>query len=125
MGFVETRLELLKLEAKEESIKVIARLLTIAVIVLFGTLFFIFFSVMIAIILNHALDSAYLGFAILSAFFMLLLISVLVIKKTRWFHSRITAITDQLVEVEEDSNEEAQTKINEDERTTEITGNSQ
>ena len=122
VGFLETRLEILKLDFKEESVRVIAKLLTAAVIVLFGTLFFIFFSVMIAIILNQVLESAYLGFAILSAFFMLLLISVLIIKNTSWFHNRITTITDQLVE---DSNEEAQTKINEDERSAEITGDSE
>jgi len=117
VGFVETRFEILKLEFKEESVRVIAKLLTVAVVCLLGTLFFIFFSVMLAIILNQALDSHYLGFAILAAFFLLLLISVLIIKETSWYHNKITAITDQLVE---DSNN------HEDERksSSEITENS-
>lgn len=115
VGFVETRLEILKLDFKEESVKVIAKLLTMAVIGLLGTLFFIFFSLMIAIMLNQALDSPYLGFAILAAFFLILLIGVLIVKQTNWYHNKITTITDQLVE---DSNN------NQDERenSPEITG---
>lgn len=116
VGFLETRLEILKLDFKEESVKVIAKLLTAAVIVLFSTLFFIFFSVTLAIILNQALDSEYLGYAIIAAFFLLLLISVLVIKQTQWYHDKITSITDQLVE---DSNQA------ENERDPEIPVNSQ
>ncbi len=115
VGFLETRLEILKLDFKEESVRVIAKLLTAAVIVLFSTLFFIFFSVAIAIILNQALGSEYLGYVIIAGFFLLLLISVLIIKQTQWYHDKITAITDQLVE---DPNEI------ENERDPEIPGNS-
>jgi uncharacterized membrane protein YqjE len=115
VGFVETRLEILKLDFKEESVKVIAKLLTMAVIGLLGTLFFIFFSVMIAIMLNQALDSPYLGFAILAAFFLVLLIGVLIVKQTNWYHNKITTITDQIVE---DSNN----KQDERENSPEITG---
>ncbi|GJM30060.1 MAG: hypothetical protein DHS20C17_26950 [Cyclobacteriaceae bacterium] len=111
VGFVETRLEILKLDFKEESVRVIAKLLTMAVIVLFSTLFFIFFSVMLAIILNRALGSEYLGYAILAGFFLLLLISVLVIKQTQWYHNKITSITDQLVEDPNDTKHERDPKI--------------
>ena len=114
--FVETRLEILKLDLKEESVRVIAKLLTGSLIVLFSTLFFIFFSVAIAIILNQALDSEYLGFAILAAFFLIILISILIIKQTRWYHNKIIEITDNLVQ---DTNDE------EDERSPEVNGNSQ
>ena len=116
VGFVETRFEILKLEFKEESVRVIAKLITAAVIGLFSTLFFIFFSVAIAIILNQALDSEYLGFAILAAFFLIILISILIIKQTRWYHNKIIEITENLVQ---DTNDE------EDERSPEVNGNSQ
>ena len=116
IGFVETRFEILKLEAKEESVKVIARLLTMAVIVLFGTLFFIFFSFALAIYLNQVTGSPYMGFVILAAFFLLLWIIVLGVKRTRWYHNQIAAITDRIVE---DSNNDP------DERGRKITGSSQ
>jgi uncharacterized membrane protein YqjE len=111
VGFGETRFEILKLDFKEESVRVIAKLLTAAVIVLFSTLFFIFFSVMLAIILNRALNSEYLGFAIIAAFFLVLLISVLVIKQTKWYHDKITSITDKLVEDTNDIKNEGSTEI--------------
>lgn len=116
VGFLETRFEILKLGLKEESVSVIAKLLTATVIGLLGTLFFIFFSVMIAIIINQAMDSAFMGYAILAAFFLLLLISVLIVKQTKWFHNKITTITDKLVEDSTDK---------ENERNPEISGNSQ
>ena len=116
IGFVETRFEILKLEAKEESVRIIAKLLTMAVIVLFGTLFFIFFSFALAIFLNQVTGSAYLGFAIIAAFFLLLWMIVLGVKRTQWYHDQITAITDRIVE---DSND------NPDERDRKVTGSSQ
>jgi len=116
VGLIETRYQIIKLEAKEESVRILARLLTIAVIVLFGTLFFIFFSVALAILLNQVTHSAYMGFVIIASFFLLLWIGVLIIKRTRWYHSQITAITDRLVE---DKNEDS------NEGDSEIPGNSQ
>jgi hypothetical protein len=65
--------------------------------------------------LNQALDSPYLGFAILAAFFLVLLIGVLIVKQTNWYHNKITTITDQIVE---DSNN----KQDERENSPEITG---
>jgi uncharacterized membrane protein YqjE len=112
VDFVETRLEILKLDFKEESVRVIAKLLTGSLIVLFSTLFFIFFSVMIAIILNEALESSYLGYAILAAFFLLILVSILIIKQTHWYHNKITEITDQLVENTNDAEDETNSEIN-------------
>ena len=115
IGFIETRFEIIKLEAKEESVKIIARLITMAVIVLFGTLFFIFFSLALAIFLNQVLDSNYLGFVVLAVFFFLLWMSVLIIKRSSWYHDQIAALTDRLVE---------DTNNNLDEGGSEISGNS-
>lgn len=115
VGFMETRFEILKLDFKEEFVRVIAKLLTIGVIVLLSTLFFIFFSVALGIFLNQLLDSAYLGFVILAGFFFLLWMSVLIIKQTNWYQGLIALITDRIVE---DSNN------NKNERGSEISGNS-
>ena len=111
MGFIETRIEILKLDVKEESVRVIAKLLTMAVIVLFGTLFFIFLSVAIAIFLNQIMGSAYMGFVVLAGFFFLLWMSVLIIKKTEWYNDQITAITDRLVEDANDNVNEGNPEI--------------
>ena len=111
VGFIETRIEILKLDAKEESVRVIAKLLTMSVIVLFGTLFFIFLSVAIAIFLNQIMGSAYMGFVVLAGFFFLMWMSVLIIKKTKWYNDQITAITDRLVEDANDNVNEGNPEI--------------
>ncbi len=116
VGFMETRFEILKLDFKEEFVRLIAKLLTIGVIVLLSTLFFIFFSVALGIFLNQLLDSAYLGFVIIAGFFFLLWMSVLIIKQTSWYQGLIVSITDRIVE---DSNNKK------NERRSEISGNSQ
>ena len=115
VGFIETRLEILKLDFKEESVRVVAIILTIAVKVLFGTLFFIFFSVALGLYLNQILESAYLGFVILAGFFFLLWMSVLIIRRTSWYNDLIASITDRIVE---DSNNQK------NERRSEIKGSS-
>jgi len=111
VGFIETRFEILKLEFKEESVRVLAKLLTIAVMVILSTLFFIFFSVALGIFLNQKLESAYLGFVILAGFFFLLLMSVLIIKQSRWYNDLIATITDRIVEDTNNENNEKETKI--------------
>jgi uncharacterized membrane protein YqjE len=116
VGFIETRLEILKLDFKEESVRVVAIILTIAVKVLFGTLFFIFISVALGLYLNQILESAYLGFVILAGFFFLLWMSVLIIRRTSWYNDLIASITDRIVE---DSNNQK------NERRSEIKGSSQ
>jgi len=113
---METRFEILKLDFKEEFVRLIAKLLTFGVIVLLSTLFFIFFSVALGIFLNQLLDSAYLGFVIIAGFFFLLWMSVLIIKQTSWYQGLIVSITDRIVE---DSNNKK------NERRSEISGNSQ
>ena len=115
VGFIETRLEILKLDFKEESVRVVAIILTIAVKVLFGTLFFIFFSVALGLYLNQILESAYLGFVILAGFFFLLWMSVLIIRRTSWYNALIASITDRIVT---DSNNQK------NERRSEIKGSS-
>lgn len=115
VGFIETRLEILKLDFKEESVRVVAIILTIAVKVLFGTLFFIFFSVALGLYLNQILESAYLGFVILAGFFFLLWMSVLIIRRTSWYNALIASITDRIVK---DSNNQK------NERRSEIKGSS-
>lgn len=115
-GFLETRLEILKLDFKEESVRVIAKLITMAVIALFGTLFFIFFSVALGIYLNQVLGSAYLGFVILAVCFLLLFILVLIVKESSWYHNLVIEITDRIVE---DSNKKP------NDEGPQVTGNSQ
>ena len=79
--------------------------------VLFGTLFFIFFSVALGLYLNQILDSAYLGFVILAGFFFLLWMSVLIIRRTSWYHDLIASITDRIVDDANNQKNEKRSEI--------------
>ena len=62
IGFVEARIELTKIEVREDMAKAIARGLMFTVLFLMGFLFLIFFSVGLAHFLNQFLEQAYAGY---------------------------------------------------------------
>ena len=61
-GFVETKVELWKLEAKEEIGVLIAKMLLVMFIALFATLMLLFFTLGLAYWLNYLLESSFMGF---------------------------------------------------------------
>ncbi|HEY0656130.1 MAG TPA: phage holin family protein [Chryseosolibacter sp.] len=69
-GYVETRVELLKLEAKEEISKQAANAVVYGAIVFLFALVLVFFSVAIAITLGASLGY-FAGFSIVAAFYLI------------------------------------------------------
>lgn len=65
-GYVETRVELIKLEIREEIARVISHGLMVVVLFLLGLLFLIFISIGTAIFLNGHFNSPSAGFWIVS-----------------------------------------------------------
>ncbi len=65
-GYFETRVELIKLEVREEVARVISHGLMIVALFLLGFLFLVFASVGLAHYLNHYYNSASVGFWIVS-----------------------------------------------------------
>lgn len=85
-GFIETKVELLKLDAREELTVLVAKLFVILLVGLFFTLVIGFFSLGLAFALNDVLESSYLGLVIVGSFYLILatilyLNRALVIKK--------------------------------------------
>lgn len=70
-GYVETRVQLLKIEIREDVAKVLSRGLVHAVILLFGFLFFIFFSLGMAQYISSLFSDTYSGYWIVSGFHLL------------------------------------------------------
>jgi hypothetical protein len=79
-GFIENKIELTKIEAKETAAKVIVKAILFSAIALFSIFTLIFASVTAALAINSALESNYLGFLIITGFYLLLLITAFVIK---------------------------------------------
>jgi hypothetical protein len=67
---------------KEDAQEALAKVLKIAVMVVFSLFFVVFLSVTVAMSINESMDSAWLGFAIVSGFYLLLTVGVYVWTKT-------------------------------------------
>jgi uncharacterized membrane protein YqjE len=80
-GYVETRLELIKLEIKEELAKAIAQLTIMVVFVAAISLFIVFASVSVALLIGEALG--YLaGFSIVAGVYLIIAIIIGVLKNS-------------------------------------------
>lgn len=77
-GYVETRLELFKLEIREDTAKVLSKALVYLAVALTGFLFLVFFSIGLAQFLNRYFVDEFAGYWIVGgiygvAFFLILL----------------------------------------------------
>lgn len=72
-GYIETRVELVKLEIKEDIAKAVARLTVLVAVLAVVSLFILFFSVSIALLIGEYLGF-FEGFAIVAGFYLLLAI---------------------------------------------------
>lgn len=79
-GLVDTKLELLKLELKEEASNAFSKLGTSLVIVFLLVNFLLFLSISVAIYLGIIFGNYFYGFGIVTAFYALLLILVWLLK---------------------------------------------
>jgi uncharacterized membrane protein YqjE len=69
-GFVETRIELMKLEIKEEVAKAMARVLILGILIAVFTLFIMLMSMAVAFKIGESLG-LFGGFAIVAGFYLL------------------------------------------------------
>lgn len=68
-GYFETRVELIKIEIREEIARVISNGLMVGVLFLLGMLFLVFFSIGMALYLNNYFNSSSTGFWIVSGIY--------------------------------------------------------
>jgi uncharacterized membrane protein YqjE len=80
-GYVETRIELLKYEIKEDMAKAISRLALVLVVALLFTFFLLFISVSIAIKVGESLGN-FAGFGIVSSFYLVLLLIIVLFRES-------------------------------------------
>jgi ABC-type phosphate/phosphonate transport system permease subunit len=80
-GFVEARLELFKLEIREDIAKVLSRTLIYLGIAMLGLLFLVFFSVGLAHFLNRSFADAFAGYWIVSGIYGFAFLVLIVFRK--------------------------------------------
>jgi len=86
VGYVETRLELYKVEFKEEVAKAIGAMAFIMVLVAVFGLMIVFLSLALANQLNAVLDSNYLGFLIIAVIYLISGILIIVYREKLIFN---------------------------------------
>ncbi len=79
-AIVEAKIELLKIELKEEAAKTASKLISAIFLGLMVFLIVIFLSITIATLLNYFLESNFWGYAIVTLFYLLLLVAFKVFK---------------------------------------------
>lgn len=80
-GYMDARIQLLKIEIREEVAKVLSKGLVHLVIAFFVFLFLIFLSIGIANYLNDSLGDSFSGYWIVAGFYLLLFILLIVFRK--------------------------------------------
>ena len=94
-GYVEARVELLKLEVREEITKAITRVMLLGIIVLFCVFIVLFLSIGLAFFVNQYFEKKYLGFFIVGGFYLILLLISLGMRK-QLFHILERLLNNQL-----------------------------
>jgi len=76
IGFIETKVELYKIQFKEEIAKALSVLVMFFLLSMIGLLFVLFLSHFISILLNDLLDSQYFGYLIVTVLYLFIGIAV-------------------------------------------------
>lgn len=96
-GYLEARIELLKMEIREDVAKVIASAMIFAVVFFFATMFMIFFSIGLAQFLNQYFSESYLGYWIVAGLYLAGFLIFLIFRKgiLNNFESHLTDLIKQ------------------------------
>jgi hypothetical protein len=93
-GFVEARIELTKIEIREDVAKAVARGLMIALIFLVAFLFLVFFSVGLAQFLNQFFYYGYVGYWIVAGLYGATFLTLIALRKNiyQYFEKQMKAV---------------------------------
>lgn len=88
-GYVENKLEILKIELKEDAAIIASRLILLIILCTLAIIILLFLSLTAGIVINLWLGSSYLGFLIIGTFYLLLLLLVIIFKNKFKLESKI------------------------------------
>ena len=104
-ALIEARLELAKLEIKEEVAKLGAKIIAGVVFAFLLVMIVIFLSISLATWINYLLESVFLGYVIVTGFCIVVLALLIAFKTRIWLQKKIEAM---LIESEETNHEDEQ-----------------
>ncbi len=95
-GYIETKIEIIKIEAQEKLTALIAFILIFFCVAVFGVLAFFFLNFALALYLNQLCDSGFLGFIILGSFYLLITLWLVFSINRGFIHRIIKRLTQSL-----------------------------
>lgn len=104
-SLIEARMELAKLEIKEEVAKVGARIIAGVVFAFLIVMIIIFMSMTLATWLNYLLGSVFFGYLIITGFYLLVLVLLIAFKVHVWLQQKIESM---LIDTEETNQSDEQ-----------------
>lgn len=106
IAFVENRIELLKVEIREEAAETGAKLLILSVFALLFLFFTIFISFFLSDYLNQVIHSSFWGYGIVAGFYLFLILILALIQKPLKLKQRIKEYITTYLGAKSDSDEE-------------------
>ena len=93
-GYVEARLELYKMEIREDMARLLAKALVYMIIGLFGFLLLVFFSIGLAQFLNGYFEKGYAGYWIVASIYGVVVLVFLLFRNDflRWFEKHFLTV---------------------------------
>src|SRR4051812_44601806 len=92
-GYVETRIQMAKVEVLEKASNIIATLFILLILAFMLSMMLIFASLALGNYLNSLFNSTYIGFAIMALFFFILVILLVVSISKGYFHKKVKKVT--------------------------------
>jgi hypothetical protein len=86
--YLETKIELTKLKTIDRSADILSSVIVIVTMIFLGSLFIIFISIALALLLGNWLGAVYYGFLIVGGFYALLLL-LIYIQREKWIKAPI------------------------------------
>jgi len=106
IAIIEAKVELVKIELKEEAAKTASKIISVIFLGIMIFLIVIFLSITIANLLNYLLESHFWGYAIITGFYILLLVGFKVFKVGKKLEVIIEASLNNLNASEEEEDNE-------------------
>ena len=82
IGLVESKVEIAKIEIKEELAHGLSKGIVALLLLFFAILFFLFFNIAIALFVGYALNNAGYGFLIISGFYLIIFTILYLLRDT-------------------------------------------
>lgn len=97
--YIEIKFERLKLRVITKVAKVMSAAISLSLITVLFLFLILFLSMAVAFLINDAMDSNYLGFFIVAGFYLVIIVIILILVKSRkiqgWFEKLIINIAEK------------------------------